>query len=96
MSKPFRSFVNNEKNSLVENVWKPHPVYKCLSASSSSNSNHARIFRMKWLEEFECLAYSEEKCEFFCKYCVIFSHSKSAGKGDHQVTGALVTSLLVI
>ncbi|GBM27176.1 hypothetical protein AVEN_9846-1 [Araneus ventricosus] len=48
---------------------------------------------MKWLEEFEWLAYSEEKSGSFCKYCVIFAHSKCAnvGKGDHQVTGALVT-----
>ncbi|GBO09002.1 Zinc finger MYM-type protein 1 [Araneus ventricosus] len=46
---------------------------------------------MKWLEEFEWLAYSEEKSGSFCKYCVIFSHSKNVGKGDHQLAGALVT-----
>ncbi|GBN11662.1 hypothetical protein AVEN_102861-1 [Araneus ventricosus] len=90
-SNSVRSLTNEEKISLVENVWKPQPVYKFPSTFSSSSSNHSRSFQMKWLEEFEWLAYSEEKSGSFCKYCVIFSHSKNVGKGDNQVTGALVT-----
>ncbi|GBM33346.1 hypothetical protein AVEN_101077-1, partial [Araneus ventricosus] len=90
-SNSVRSLTNEEKISLVENVWRPQPVYKFPSSFSSFSSNHSRSFQMKWLEEFEWLAYSEEKSGSFCKYCVIFSHSKNVGKGDHQVTGALVT-----
>ncbi|GBL85159.1 hypothetical protein AVEN_221365-1 [Araneus ventricosus] len=90
-SNSVRSLTNEEKISLVENVWKPQPVFKFPSTFSSSSSNHTRSFQMKWLEEFEWLAYSEEKSGSFCKYCVIFSHSKNVGKGDHQLTGALVT-----
>ncbi|GBM05821.1 hypothetical protein AVEN_289-1 [Araneus ventricosus] len=59
-SNSVRSLTNEEKISLVENVWKPQPVYKFPSAFSSSNSNLTRSFPMKWLEEFEWLAYSEE------------------------------------
>ncbi|GBO13416.1 Zinc finger MYM-type protein 1 [Araneus ventricosus] len=90
-SNSVRSLINEEKISLVENVWKPQPVFKFPSTFSSSSSNHTRSFKMKWLEEFEWLAYSEEKTGSFCKYCVIFSHSKNVGKGDHQLTGALIT-----
>ncbi|GBN51905.1 hypothetical protein AVEN_262618-1 [Araneus ventricosus] len=86
-----RSLTNEEKISLVENVWKLQPVYKFPSTFNSYSSNHSISFQMKWLEEFEWLAYTEEKFGSFYKYCVIFSHSKNVGKGDHQVTGALVT-----
>ncbi|XP_050516601.1 52 kDa repressor of the inhibitor of the protein kinase-like [Diabrotica virgifera virgifera] len=81
-----QSLTNEEKNSLLENVWKPPIGYKFPTISSS---NHARSFQMKWLEEFKWLAYSEEKSGSFCKYCVIFSHSETVGKGDHQMSGAL-------
>ncbi|GBM89125.1 hypothetical protein AVEN_153750-1 [Araneus ventricosus] len=47
------SLTNEEKISLVENVWKPQPVYKFPPTFSSSCSNHTRSFQMKWLEEFE-------------------------------------------
>ncbi|GBM35943.1 hypothetical protein AVEN_31397-1 [Araneus ventricosus] len=90
-SNSVHSLTNEEKISLVENVWKPQPVYKFPSTFSSSSSNHSRSFQMKWLEEFEWLAYSEEKSGSVIKYCVIFSQSKNVGKGDHQVIGALVT-----
>ncbi|GBM70267.1 hypothetical protein AVEN_63914-1 [Araneus ventricosus] len=60
-SNSVRSLTNEEKILLVENVWKPQPVFKFPSTFSSSSSNHTRSFQMKWLEEFEWLAYSEEK-----------------------------------
>ncbi|GBL93093.1 hypothetical protein AVEN_67532-1 [Araneus ventricosus] len=90
-SNSVRSLTNEEKISLVGNVWKLQAVYNFPSTFSSSSSSHSRSFQMKWLEEFEWLAYPEEKSGSFCKYCVIFAHSKNVGKGDHQVTGALVT-----
>ncbi|GBO33283.1 hypothetical protein AVEN_155582-1 [Araneus ventricosus] len=39
---------------------------------------------MKSLEEFQWLAYSEEKCGSCCKYCVKFPHSKSVAKGYYE------------
>ncbi|GBM60270.1 hypothetical protein AVEN_248542-1 [Araneus ventricosus] len=90
-SNSVRSLTNEEKISLVENVCKLQPAYNFPSTFSSSSSNHTISFQMKWLEEFEWLAYSEEKSGSFCKYCVIFAHSKNIGKGDLQVTGTLVT-----
>lgn len=82
-----QSLTNDEKISLLEKVWKPPTGYKFPITYSS---NHARSFQIKWLEEYKWLAYSEEKSGSFCKYCVLFSHSETVGKGDHQMSGALV------
>ncbi|GBL73359.1 hypothetical protein AVEN_159383-1 [Araneus ventricosus] len=46
-SNSVRSLTNEEKISLVENVWKPQPVYIFPSTFSSSSSNHSRSFQMK-------------------------------------------------
>ncbi|XP_044751693.1 52 kDa repressor of the inhibitor of the protein kinase-like [Coccinella septempunctata] len=82
------SLTNDEKVSLLENVWKPQSGYKF---PTTSISNHTRSFQAKWLEEFQWLTYSEEKCGAFCKYCVFFSQSEHVGKGNHQSLGIFVT-----
>ncbi|KAJ8884813.1 hypothetical protein PR048_011009 [Dryococelus australis] len=48
-------------------------------------------FQHKWLDKWECLAYSKLTDEAFCNYCILLS-SDCLGKGTHQNIGSLTTS----
>lgn len=84
-----KSLSNEEKHSLLINIWTPDRIYK-FPKIANSNQTHFRSFQIKWLEEYKWLAYSEMKAGSFCKYCVLLA-SDVAGNGCHQTLGALVT-----
>ncbi|GBN06887.1 hypothetical protein AVEN_110163-1 [Araneus ventricosus] len=100
-SNSVRSLTNEEKISLVENVWKPQPVFKFPSTFSSSSSNHTRSFHMKWLEEFECpnnVPYSTEEEYYrqavYVPYLDDFCNSLEERFESHKETFAFLQHIL--
>jgi len=50
-----------------------------------------RKFQLRWLKDFQWLAYSKINDGAYCKYCVLFAQGK-CGKGNQQKMGCLVAT----
>ncbi|XP_029340930.1 zinc finger MYM-type protein 1-like [Acyrthosiphon pisum] len=82
------SLPNEEKVSILNNVWTPDPNF---IFPTQSYAKFKRQFQIKWLNTFKWLAYSKCKEGAFCKYCVLFLNQNQVGKGSHESLGGLVT-----
>ncbi|GBM55981.1 hypothetical protein AVEN_45130-1 [Araneus ventricosus] len=93
-SNSVRLLTNEEKVPLVENVWKPQPVYKFPSTFSSSSSNHSRSFQMKWLEEFESTEEEYYRGAVYVPYLDDFCNLLKKRFESHKETVASLQHIL--
>jgi len=77
------------ENFLKEN-WKPSRDYVF---PSQKEGKQTRKFQYEWLNTFSWLAYSEDKCGCFCKYCVLFAPS-GGGVGSQDLNKLVKTPMI--
>lgn len=89
-----KSLCNNDNLifELVQNPWQPDEKY-LKNVFTDRGKQGRRYLNKTMFDRFPWLAYSHIKGGLFCKYCALFSVSKSGGRGQ-QCLGKLVTEPL--
>ncbi|KAL4152957.1 hypothetical protein QTP88_000790 [Uroleucon formosanum] len=76
------SLPNEEKVSILNNVWTPDPNF---IFPTQSCAKFKRQLQIKWLNTFKWLAYSKCKEGVFCKYYVLFLNQNQVGKEQFSI-----------